>query len=344
MSENLIEVSNLTKTFPVKQKMFSRLSFQGGKVGQAHKSIHAVTDVNFSIKKGEVFSIVGESGCGKSTTARTLIRLHEPDAGTIKFGGVDISHLDEQSMQPFRRRMQMIFQNPYSSLNPRHTVKNIIAEPILFHHLAKNKKDAEEQALCLLDKVGLQQEQADRYPHQFSGGQRQRISIARALAVSPDFIIADEPVSALDVSIQAQILNLLLDIKDEYNLSYLFIAHNLAVVKHISDRVAVMYLGRIVEVASKNIIFNNPLHPYTKALFASIPVLGQKIKDPGITGDTPSNLIELSTGCCFYRRCAFAQPVCRELVPEFKEYETGHQVACHFVAKGGVCNGIERKN
>lgn len=329
MSDNLVEVKNLTKVFPIKQGLFS------GHFGKPKQFVHAVNNVSFHIKQGEVFSLVGESGCGKSTTARTIIRLHDPDGGSIHFGGVDITHLGEKEMYPFRRRMQMIFQNPYSSLNPRYTIRNIISEPILFHKLAANKKEADEKALEILNNIGLRPEQADRYPHQFSGGQRQRISIARALALNPEFIIADEPVSALDVSIQAQILNLLLDIKDEYNLSYLFIAHNLAVVKHISDRVGIMYLGHIVEVGDKNTIFKHPLHPYTNALFASIPVLGQKMKDPAITGDTPSTPIDLPSGCCFRKRCAFAQKICAEVVPELKEYELGHQAACHFVEKGG---------
>ena len=328
MSENLIEVTDLTKRFPVKKGLL-------GGMGKTQQFVHAVNHVNFTIKKGEVFSIVGESGCGKSTTARTLIRLYEPDEGKIIFDGTDISHLTEAQLVPFRSKMQMIFQNPYSSLNPRHTVKNIIAEPILFHHLVKTRKEAEDIALSLLDKVGLHTEQADRFPHQFSGGQRQRISIARALALNPQFVIADEPVSALDVSIQAQILNLLMDVKDEYHLSYLFIAHNLAVVKHISDRVGVMYLGTMVEVAEKNTIFASPIHPYTQALFASIPILGKPIGDPVITGDTPSTPIHLPEGCIFHNRCPFAKDICTKIRPEMKEYDGGHFAACHMVEQGG---------
>lgn len=229
----------------------------------------------------------------------------------------------------------MIFQNPYSSLNPRQTVKEIISEALLFHKIAATKKEAEDKTYYLLQRVGLRPEQADRYPHQFSGGQRQRISIARALAVNPDFIIADEPVSALDVSIQAQILNLLLEIREEFQLSYLFIAHNLAVVKYISDRIGVMYLGTLVEIADEKAIFANPLHPYTKALFASVPVLGEPLQDPAINGDTPSTPIDLPKGCVFYKRCPFAKDICKAEKPQMKEYEKGHFAACHLLAGGG---------
>lgn len=330
MSENLIEVKHLTKRFPVKKGLFS-----SGLFGQQRKYVHAVNDVSFNVRKGEVLSLVGESGCGKSTTARTMIRLYEPDEGQVLFDGTDISHLDDKGMQPFRRRFQMIFQNPYSSLNPRQTIKEILTEALLFHKIAANPKEAEQKTYSLLQRVGLRPEQADRYPHQFSGGQRQRISIARALAVNPDFIIADEPVSALDVSIQAQILNLLLDIREEFNLSYLFIAHNLAVVRYISDRIAVMYLGTIVELATEKEIFANPLHPYTKALFASVPVLGEKLEQPSIQGDTPSTPIDFPKGCVFYKRCPFATAICKEQKPKMKEYEKGHFVACHRIENGG---------
>lgn len=330
MPEPLIAVDHLTKRFPVKKGLFS-----SGPFSHAQKYVHAVNDLSFTVQKGEVFSLVGESGCGKSSTARTLIRLYEPDEGKILFDGTDISHLDDQGLQPFRRRIQMIFQNPYSSLNPRQTVKEIISEALLFHKIAATKKEAEDKTYYLLQRVGLRPEQADRYPHQFSGGQRQRISIARALAVNPDFIIADEPVSALDVSIQAQILNLLLEIREEFQLSYLFIAHNLAVVKYISDRIGVMYLGTIVEIADEKAIFANPLHPYTKALFASVPVLGEPLQDPAINGDTPSTPIDLPKGCVFYKRCPFAKDICKAEKPQMKEYEKGHFAACHLLAGGG---------
>jgi peptide/nickel transport system ATP-binding protein len=283
--------------------------------------------------KGEVFSIVGESGCGKSTTARTIIRLLEPTSGEVHFDGTDISKLNAVQLRPFRRRMQMVFQNPYASLNPRHTIKTILTEPMLFHGVAKNKKEAEEQALALMEKVGLRKEQIERFPHQFSGGQRQRISIARTLAVNPEFIIADEPVSALDVSIQAQILNLMMDLREELNLSYLFIAHDLAVVKHISDRVGVMYLGRIVEVGSKKDVFENPLHPYTFALLASVPVLGgRNLKSSELAGDVPTTPTELPKGCLFAARCPKAQAICQNIIPEFKKYATGHYCACHLIS------------
>ena len=332
MSNPLLEVTNLSQQFRLGGGFWKEVKFSGGRFLRQPKVVHAVNDVSFSINKGEVFSIVGESGCGKSTTARTVIKLLEPAAGQIKFAGADITRLDPQQMLPFRRRMQMVFQNPYASLNPRHTIKTILTEPMLFHGVATGKKEAEEKALSLLDKVGLRAEQADRFPHQFSGGQRQRISVARALALNPEFIIADEPVSALDVSIQAQILNLMMDLREEFNLSYLFIAHDLAVVKHISDRVGVMHLGKLVEVGSKRDIYENPLHPYTKALFAAVPVLGShNLRDTQLAGDVPATPTELPKGCFFAGRCPIATVLCREQEPELKSYGADHVCACHLV-------------
>lgn len=330
MSDAILEVKNLRQQFSIGGGFWQEISFSGGKLRRQPKLVHAVNDVSFSIRKGEVFSIVGESGCGKSTTARTVIKLLEPVAGTIMFDGTDITRLNEQQMLPFRRRIQMVFQNPYASLNPRHTIRTILTAPMLFHGQASDRKEADEKALALLDKVGLSLEQADRFPHQFSGGQRQRISIARALALTPDFIIADEPVSALDVSIQAQILNLLMDLREEFNLSYLFIAHDLSVVKHISDRVGVMYLGKLVEVGSKKSIYGNPLHPYTQALFAAAPVLGShNLRDTQLAGDVPATPTELPPGCFFASRCPQVMPVCREMAPEMKSYGDDHLCACH---------------
>ena len=259
--ENLVQEFNLTKDF------LDKVKFKNGHFSLENRVVHAVNNVSFDVEEGEVFSLVGESGCGKSTTARTIIKLIEPKSGKIIFDGRDITRLKPQEMRPIRREMQMIFQDPYASLNPRQKIMEILTEPMLFHKLCSSKAEAEEKAIHLLERVGLSSEQANRYPHQFSGGQRQRIGIARALAVEPKFIIADEPVSALDVSIQAQILNILMDLKDEFHFSYLFIAHDLSVVKHISDSLGVMYLGTIVERAPKKLLFSNPVHPYTKALF-----------------------------------------------------------------------------
>ena len=277
-SETLIEVKNVCQEFHLTKGLLQSLRFEKGKLVKEDKVVHAVNDVSFEIKKGEVFSLVGESGCGKSTTARTVIRLLEPTSGQVLYKGKDISHLGPNELLPYRKSMQMIFQDPYASLNPRQRVADIIMEPLLFHGIAKTKEEARERCMSILARVGLRPEQAGRYPHQFSGGQRQRIGIARALAVNPEFIIADEPVSALDVSIQAQILNLLMDLKDEFNFSYLFIAHDLSVVRFISDRIAVIYKGRIVELAEAEELFHHPLHPYTKALLSAVPIPDPEIE------------------------------------------------------------------
>ena len=274
--EPLIEVKDLSQEFHLTKGLLQSLRLEKGRIVKQDKVVHAVNQVSFQMEKGEVFSLVGESGCGKSTTARTIIRLLEPSGGQVLYKGTDISHLSAHELLPYRKSMQMIFQDPYASLNPRQRVEEIIMEPMLFHGIAKDRKDAREQCMDILNRVGLRPEQAGRYPHQFSGGQRQRIGIARALAVKPEFIIADEPVSALDVSIQAQILNLLMDLKDEFHFSCLFIAHDLSVVRHISDRLGVMYLGSIVEVGDKHTLFGNPLHPYTKVLFSAVPTVGEK--------------------------------------------------------------------
>ena len=317
-TETLLDVRGLTKKFPLSRGMFSKKRY-----------VRAVNQVSFSIGKKEIFSLVGESGCGKSTTARALIRLYEPDEGRITYEGSDITHMTERELRPFRKKMQMIFQNPYSSLNPRHTIKEIVMQPIIFHGLAESPREAEEKALFYLDRVGVLPSQADRYPHQFSGGQRQRISIARALAVDPDFIIADEPVSALDVSIQAQILNLLLELREEFGLSFLFIAHDLAVVRHISDRVGIMYLGRLVEYGSYDRIFENPLHPYTKTLLDAVPVLGERRMDRVVLSDeVPSAPADDFTGCVFSHRCEMRSERCFTETPDIKELEKNHHSAC----------------
>jgi len=318
LDEIFIEIKNLKKYFPVRSG-FGKKAY-----------IKAVDDVSFFIKKGETLGLVGESGCGKSTTGRTIIRLYEPTSGQIIFKGEDITKKD---MLPYRKYMQMIFQDPYASLNPRMTVGDIIGEPIEIHNIAKGN-EKKERVQELLRLVGLNSEHANRYPHEFSGGQRQRIGIARALAVEPEFIICDEPISALDVSIQAQIVNMLEDLQQELGLTYLFIAHDLSMVKHISSRVGVMYLGKLVELASSNELYEKPLHPYTQALLSAIPIPDPKISRERtriiLEGDVPSPLNPPS-GCRFRTRCKYAFDRCKEEEPEFKNVGSGHYVACHLM-------------
>lgn len=330
--ENIIEVKNLEQRFYLTKGLLQSLRLEDGKLIKKEKIVHAVNDISFTIKKGEVFSLVGESGCGKSTTARSIIRLLEPAGGEILYKGENIAHKNSNELLKYRKNMQMIFQDPFASLNPRQRVKDIIMEPMLFHKIVENKEEALKKCMEILEKVGLRPEQAGRYPHQFSGGQRQRIGIARALAVEPEFIIADEPVSALDVSIQAQILNLLMDIKDEYNFSYLFIAHDLSVVRHISDRLGIMYLGSIVEIGDKDKIFNNPVHPYTKMLFSAVPTVGEEpiAESSDTIGEIPSP-VNLPKGCYFHERCSYATDLCRKDRPILKEIENGHSAACHLL-------------
>lgn len=326
----ILEVKNLEQRFDLNKGILDKIKFKNGKFRLEEKIVHAVNDVSFTIEKGQVYSLVGESGCGKSTTARTIIKLLEPYKGEIIFQGKKINGLSKAEMLEHRSKMQMIFQDPYASLNPRQKVIDILMEPMLFHKKAKNKEEAKTKCLSILEKVGIRPEQAERYPHQFSGGQRQRIGIARALAVEPEFIVADEPVSALDVSIQAQILNLMMDLKDEYQFSYLFIAHDLSVVKHISDFIGVMYLGRIVEKGTTEDIFYRPKHPYTLALFEALPRLQGKnlINSRGIEGEIQSP-INLPKGCFFYERCTCSMAICKEERPLDIEVDPGHIVACH---------------
>ncbi len=318
-SENILEVNNLKKYFQLAAGFFGKFSI-----------LKAVDDISFSIKRGETLGLVGESGCGKTTVGRTLLRLYEPTAGEILFDNEDIVTASASKMRQIRRKMQMIFQDPYASLNPRMTVSDIIGEPLDIHGLAKGKarKDRVHELLHL---VGLNAEHATRYPHEFSGGQRQRIGVARALAVEPEFIICDEPISALDVSIQAQVINLLDELQETLGLTYLFIAHDLAMVKHISDRIAVMYLGKIVEIADSDELFANPLHPYTKALLSAIPVpdpeIAMKRKRIILEGDVPSP-INPPAGCRFRTRCGEAKEICAQQEPVFKG-NSRHQVACH---------------
>jgi len=319
-AETLLEVSHLKKYFPIK----------GGVLSRTIGFVYAVDDVSFTVDKGETLGLVGESGCGKSTTGRSILRLIEPTDGTIHFEGQDVTALDKNAMRSLRREMQIIFQDPYASLNPRMTVGSIIGEPLEIHKIARGSEKTERVA-SLLQKVGLRPEDMRKYPHEFSGGQRQRIGIARALALNPKLIVCDEPVSALDVSIQAQVINLLEDLQEEFGLSYLFIAHNLNVVEHISDRVAVMYLGQIVELAPDTDLYNDPQHPYTEALLSAVPIPDPTVQKKRIIleGDVPSP-IDPPSGCHFHTRCMYKEKICEEEAPEFKHIGGGHWVACHF--------------
>jgi oligopeptide/dipeptide ABC transporter ATP-binding protein len=315
----VLEAVDLKKHFPVKKGILRRT------VGQ----VYAVDGVTFSIGEGETLGMVGESGCGKSTVARTVLRLVEPTAGSIKLDGHDVTRLGKAELRPYRRQMQMIFQDPFSSLNPRMSAGDIVGEPLLVHGLAGGK-GREKIVADIFDQVGLRRAQMTAYPHEFSGGQRQRISIARALALNPKLIVADEPVSALDVSIQAQVINLMMDLQREKRLSYLFIAHDLAVVEHISHRIAVMYLGKIVEYADKRTLFTNPQHPYTEALLSAVPVPNPKLKRTKrlLQGDVPSP-INPPPGCAFHTRCPYAEARCRVDMPKLTEISPGHGVSCH---------------
>ena len=316
----LLEVRQLKKQYPIRQALTSRVS---GK-------IYAVDGISFEIRRGETLGLVGESGCGKSTAGKTVLRLMEPTGGTIRLDGRDITHLRRAELRPLRREMQMIFQDPFSSLNPRMTAGQIVAEPLAVHDIARGAQRLELVA-ALFRRVGLRPEQMAEFPHAFSGGQRQRIGIARALAVQPKLIVGDEPVSALDVSIQAQVINLMVDLQEEYGLAYLFIAHDLAVVQHIAHRIAVMYLGRIVELADKRSLFSRPLHPYTEALLSAVPIPDPKARRIGraiLAGDVPSP-INPPQGCHFHTRCPYATERCRAESPELRELQPGHFVSCH---------------
>ena len=319
MAEALLRVKNLRKYFPIRGGLFSR------EVAR----VHAVDDVSFDIYRGETLGLVGESGCGKSTTGRAILRLIEPTAGEVAFDGKNVTALDKRALRNLRKEMQIIFQDPYASLNPRMTVGSIIGEALVIHKLAATKREREERVVKLLETVGLSADHLRRYPHEFSGGQRQRIGIARSLAVNPKFIVADEPVSALDVSIQAQIINLLEDLQKQFGLTYLFIAHDLSVVEHISTRVAVMYLGKIVELAPAKELYTNPKHPYTEALLSAVPIPDPTVKRKRILleGDVPSP-IKPPSGCRFHTRCPIRVASCSQNEQVLKEISPGHWVAC----------------
>ena len=320
MNSPLIEARNLSKSFAI-----------GGGFLAKKKVVRAVEDVSLQIQRGETFGLVGESGCGKSTIGRTLLRLYEPTSGQIFFEGSDIT---KANMRPYRKKMQIVFQDPYASLDPRMTVGDIVGEPLDIYHAYESKAERREKILELLNLVGLNSEHMNRYPHEFSGGQRQRVSIARSMALRPDFMVCDEPISALDVSIQAQVINMLMELQQKLNMTYLFIAHDLNVVRHISKRVGVMYLGSLVEVCDANELYKNPLHPYTQALLSAIP-----IPDPNVSrsrhrvvleGEVPSPM-NPPNGCKFHTRCPYARDICREARPETIEVGQGHTCACHKV-------------
>jgi oligopeptide/dipeptide ABC transporter ATP-binding protein len=328
----LLEVSNLTKHYPVRKGVLSRVSGQ----------VHAVDDVSFQIAEGETLGLVGESGCGKSTTSKTILKLIDPTSGTIRWRGQRIDQLSSGEMRPYRRELQAVFQDPYSSLNPRMRAGDIVAEPIRNFESA-GADEIHERVASLFDKVGLRADQMIKYPYEFSGGQRQRLGIARALAPRPRLIVCDEPVSALDVSVQAQVINLLMDLQDELGLSYLFVAHDLAVVEHISHRVAVMYLGKIVELTDKRSLFADPQHPYTEALLLAVPVPDPRVERKRVIllGDVPSP-INPPPGCRFHTRCPYAEARCRVEEPLMKEVRPGHFVACHL--RDGMTSAAHKKN
>ena len=317
----IIEVKNLKKYFPVKNK------FMGGE----KKFVKAVDGVSFDIKRGETFGLVGESGCGKSTLGRTITKLYDATEGDIFFEGTNIAKFNRKQMKEYHRNMQIIFQDPYSSLNPYMNVEELINEPLSLH-TTLSKKAKLEKIQHLLEMVGLKKDDMEKFSHEFSGGQCQRIGIARAISTEPDFILCDEPISALDVSIQAQVVNMLEDLQEEMGLTYLFVAHDLSMVRHISDRIGVMYLGNIVEISKSNDLYKNPLHPYTKALLSSIPI-ADPIRAKAsvrqiIKGDIPSPM-DIPSGCRFHTRCPYVKPICREIQPQNKEVESGHFVSCH---------------
>jgi len=338
MNENttLLEIENLVKHFDISGGLLDQLRFRKGRISRERTTVKAVNDVSFSIKAGETLSVVGESGCGKSTLARTIMGLYPPNDGQIFYHGERIDTCSPVEMLPYRAKMQMIFQDPYASLNPRMKVTRTLEEPVIFHNKSMSPSQVRERVAEIMEQVGVDPQWADRYPHEFSGGQRQRISIARALMVDPEFVVADEPVSALDVSIQAQILNLMMDAQEKFGLTYLFITHDLSVVRHISNRVAVMYLGTLCEMADVKELFESPRHPYTQALLSAIPILGVvPDKHIRLKGDVPTP-IHLPPGCVFHGRCQYAEERCRVEIPKAVRLDSDSLVACHAVEEGRI--------
>ncbi len=332
----LLTIENLVKHFDISGGLLDQLAFEERRLVRKRTVVQAVNNVSFDIQAGETLSVVGESGCGKSTLARTVLGLYPPNEGRVLYQGTRIDNLSPRDMLPFRAKMQMIFQDPYASLNPRMTVARILEEPVVFHRKVRTAAEVRDKVAEVMEQVGVDPHWSDRYPHEFSGGQRQRISIARALMVDPDFIVADEPVSALDVSIQAQILNLMMDAQEEFGLTYMFITHDLSVVEHISTRVAVMYLGTVCELSPVDELFDTPRHPYTKALLSAIPRLGEtKPKHIKLKGEVVTP-IHLPSGCVFHRRCHEANDRCSREVPPLRKIDSGVYVACHGVEEGRI--------
>lgn len=332
--EPLLSVDGLVKRFDISGDFLDSLTFSGGRIRRQRKFVHAINGVSFDVKRGEALCIVGESGCGKSTVARTIMGLLGPTQGSISYKGSRIDNLSDKEMLPYRKKMQMIFQNPYASLNPRKTITDTLEEPVRFHNPSFSRHEVIDKVAEVMQSVGVDPSWGVRYPHEFSGGQRQRISIARALTVEPEFIAADEPISALDVSIQAQVLNLMMDTQEKRNLTYLFITHDLAVVEHFGTRVAVMYLGTVCELAETKTLFDSPKHPYTQALLSAIPRLDDKRPNHiKLQGEVPTP-INLPTGCVFHGRCPHTNERCRHEVPRLLAQTDGSQVACHALEEG----------
>lgn len=333
-SSTLVDIRGLEKKFDLSGGLLEQISFKGGRFHRKQEAVHAINGVDLQVQKGEALCVVGESGCGKSTVARTVMGLLSPSAGEVHYDGQRIDHLDGKAVLPYRRKMQMIFQNPYASLNPRMTIQQTLEEPIRFHQPDASEHQIGDKVQEVMESVGIDPDWGSRFGHEFSGGQRQRIAIARALAVDPEFIVADEPISALDVSIQAQVLNLLMDAQESRNLTYLFITHDLAVVEHFGTRVAVMYLGRVCELADTRTLFSTPRHPYTQALLSAIPKLeDDRPNHIRLQGEVPTP-VQLPSGCVFHGRCPYANDRCRQEIPRLIGTDGGAQVACHAVEEG----------
>lgn len=333
-SSTLVDIRGLEKKFDLSGGLLEQISFKGGRFHRKQEAVHAINGVDLQVQKGEALCVVGESGCGKSTVARTVMGLLSPSAGEIHYDGQRIDHLDGKEVLPYRRKMQMIFQNPYASLNPRMTIQQTLEEPIRFHQPDASESQIRDKVQDVMESVGIDPDWGSRFGHEFSGGQRQRIAIARALAVDPEFIVADEPISALDVSIQAQVLNLMMEAQESRNLTYLFITHDLAVVEHFGTRVAVMYLGRVCELADTRTLFSTPRHPYTQALLSAIPKLeDDRPNHIRLQGEVPTP-VELPSGCVFHGRCPYADDRCRQEIPQLIATDGGAQVACHAVEEG----------